>query len=266
MIFGIKTLGGLGNLMFEIAKGESWRAQGHKVYYTYVEENFQNMRDGYPGQRNPDLYKTMFPNFDWDANKLPEGLKLTPKLLTFGKEIDIEPVEGIEYVGYWQSEKNFLSKEFVRNLFQPSPMIREKISLFSEWSERATCSIHVRRTDYLKFSHIHAVPPMEYYEKAMWSLEPFKIEKYIIFSDDIPWCQENFKGSQFQFMDASEDVSLFLMGMTKHHIIANSSFSWWGAFLNETQDSVVIAPERWFSDPKLQALSNNVVPQRWIKY
>jgi hypothetical protein len=102
---------------------------------------------------------------------------------------------------------------------------------------------------------------MEYYNQAI-SLLP-KDLKILIFSDDIPWCKENFIGDRFVFIDKIDYISLYIMCKMKHHIIANSTFSWWGAWISEYSDKIVIAPKRWLGDPQYD--TKDLLPDNWIK-
>jgi hypothetical protein len=255
--------GGLGNLMFQIATGETWRQRGFEVYYTNMDDNLEFIANNFVPKRNASEYKGLFPNFDWDKWIAPEDMKWEARTVDFHIN-NIKPRAGIEFHGYFQSETNFLSHEFVKWLFKPNEAVREMLSLYSPLFTGTTCSIHVRRQDYLKLAHYHTNLTMDYYNKAMWTLEPFKVDKYLIFSDDITWCMENFKGDKFRFVQENEYMTMFLMGMCSHNIIANSSLSWMGAYLGEHQDKVIVAPKNWFGIAGPQ--KDQIVPQRWIKY
>ena len=129
-----------------------------------------------------------------------------------------------------------------------------------------TCSIHVRRGDYLEKQDYHPVQPIEYYLKAMRILEEKEGPcNYLVFSDDIAWCKaefNQFNDKHIEFVDNSNEITnndivdLYLMSMCKHHIIANSSFSWWGSFLSRILDpahsGTTIAPANWCG-PKWKA-------------
>lgn len=107
-----------------------------------------------------------------------------------------------------------------------------------------TCAIHIRRTDYLQLADYHHNLPREYYEKAMEMMSD-KCEQFLIFSDDPAWCRKEFIA--IPVMDARQDwEDLYLMSQCKHFIIANSSFSWWAAYLSGSTS--VIAPAKWFGD------------------
>lgn len=127
------------------------------------------------------------------------------------------------------------------------------------------CSIHVRRTDYLiHHGCYHILTRQNYYDKAM---EIINTKKYLIFSDDIKWCKENFKGNEFEFSENTvPHVDLYLMANCAQNIIANSSFSWWGAYLNGWDNNKVIAPATWFG-PKLAPTHNtqDLYVPGWIK-
>jgi hypothetical protein len=89
------------------------------------------------------------------------------------------------------------------------------------------------------------------------------IEEFLIFSTDTEWCKEVFKGSQFTFIRDESSVELFLMGKCGHQIIANSAFSWWGAYLNSFPGKVVIAPRKWFTSKTLT--DKDIIPDSWMK-
>ena len=126
-------------------------------------------------------------------------------------------------------------------------------------------SIHIRRADYLKLQHVHHVLPMTYYKNAVEIMKKslgadYKDYIFLVFSDDTEWCkkQDFFKKlPDVNFIEDSDPLTkgpvevfqLYLMSMCDHNIIANSSFSWWGAYLNENPNKIVVAPETWFNKP-----------------
>jgi len=120
-------------------------------------------------------------------------------------------------------------------------------------------SLHVRRTDYVQKAGFHPPCSMEYYEKALSIIEG----NVLVFSDDLDWCKETFLGDRFTFISGNRDYQdLFLMSMCKNNIIANSSFSWWGAWLNTNLNKKVIAPKKWFG-PHLKESSDDIYPNTW---
>jgi hypothetical protein len=116
---------------------------------------------------------------------------------------------------------------------------------------------------------LHNTSKEEYYNKALEIVEN-KINNpvYFVFSDDMEWVKANFSTKQetifIDFNDASTNFEdLKLMTSCKHNIIANSSFSWWGAWLNKNPDKIVIAPKRWFNDDSIN--TNDIIPTNWVK-
>ena len=119
--------------------------------------------------------------------------------------------------------------------------------------------IHVRRGDYLNHPLVHPTCSMQYYEEGLASL-PDKPVK--VFSDDREWCVKNFKGDRFHISTANFIEDFELMSKCSYNIIANSSFSWWAAWLSDSKK--VIAPSTWFG-PNGPGSSKDIVPHNWIK-
>lgn len=116
-------------------------------------------------------------------------------------------------------------------------------------------SLHIRRGDYLNHQNaaIHGVLGLDYYLASISHFKKhFQDYVFFVFSDDISWCKDVFKGSEFKFIETqfgfSDIDEMHLMSLCHHNIIANSSFSWWGAWLNQNPNKTVIAPKYWFSD------------------
>jgi hypothetical protein len=178
--------------------------------------------------------------------------------------------------GYWQSEQYFLDykKEIRRDFaFQPDP-IGEIEGALNQINKTNSVSVHFRRGDYLSNPVAKKVlGPLDigYYAGAIKKIQnelgnPF----FYIFSDDPEWVKKNLPLSknykimeEFQYNKPHYD--LLLMSNCKHHIIANSSFSWWGAWLNADPKKIVIAPNRWFADEQMNKNSTYLVPREWIK-
>ena len=151
-----------------------------------------------------------------------------------------------DLTGYFQSELFFKdAADEVRKMLTPSQEIEASIDQkYSHILKGDTCSIHVRRGDFVKFRH--AFPPLtaEYYRTAIAEMGE---KHFVFFSDDIEWCKKQFMDVRGTFIEnESEITDLFLMSKCKSHIIANSSFSWWGAWLNPDLKKRVIAPSYWF--------------------
>lgn len=190
---------------------------------------------------------------------------------------EIPPYNGVDVnlSGYFQSPK-FHSNVNVRLLFELNTEFRGHVDvlyhrigqLFPQGLR--CCSIHVRRGDYLKEPHLsyHGILPIEYYDDACYKLYPKTLEDtlFIICSDDIGWCRENFKNERanIYFSEGeNEIVDLFLMSKCNDHIIANSSYSWWSAYLNESPNKRVVCPVNWFKGAGLD--TSDLIPKEWIR-
>lgn len=123
-------------------------------------------------------------------------------------------------------------------------------------------SLHIRRTDYLTNSN-HVALPISYYETA---LKEFDSDRpVIVFSDDAEWCnqQEIFSSDRFMISENSDNaVDMCLMSLCTSHIIANSSFSWWGAWLSKSNK--VVAPKLWFGPGNADKNTNDLIPENWM--
>ena len=209
------------------------------------------------------------------AGRVDHGIR-RPRLAVFiQKGFDYDPqfeqLTGSTYLaGYWQSYR----------YFEPAAgTIRRELQLPSapgsanrDWLERigATNSVclHVRRGDYLlsRELQIHGLCSLSYYEKAMRRIaEQVRGAEFFLFSDDHPWCRENFRGDNIHFVDANgpnaavEDLRL--MAACRHHVIANSSLSWWAAWLADHPGHLAIAPDPWFAH---LASTPDLLPKRWL--
>ena len=174
------------------------------------------------------------------------------------------------YRGYWQSYKYFESiSQIVKSHFVfPSFTESKNITMYSfiESNKNRTVSIHVRMGDYVNHKSLGEVCTLDYYRKAILKIEE-KIQNpiYIIFSNDIVWCKENFKLSNVEFVDWNSGELSFrdmqLMSLCNNNIIANSSFSWWGAFLNSNKYKTVIAPKTWTKED----VAEDLIPKDWYR-
>ncbi len=167
--------------------------------------------------------------------------------------IPFEPSLNIN--GFFQSERYFDDqKDIILGLLTP------KVSYSINWN---TTSIHVRRGDYVNNGAYEQLG-IDYYTRAM---AVTKSKHYMIFSDDISWCKKRFVGSQFTFSEGKSPVTdLSLQSSCEHNIIANSSFSWWGAYLNKNPGKIIVAPNKWFGTTLVNTHNTkDLVPSSWIK-
>jgi len=181
---------------------------------------------------------------------------------------EIEYLPNLDIRGYYQSEKYFKHAEnLVRHYLEPRDEIVEKIKKNYPvvFNERCV-SIHVRRGDYLNYPDIHQACGIEYYMNAMEEVKGL-VDKYVIFSDDIEWCKGTFVSEKNDVVfveNQSNFEDMFLMSNCQHNIIANSSFSWWGSWMNKNPDKKVVMPKIWFG-PKGQPDWQDIYPEGIIK-
>jgi hypothetical protein len=177
--------------------------------------------------------------------------------------------------GYWQSEKYFIDhKEQIRHDFSFKPFADSKNIKLALQIKESPCavSIHVRRGDFLsnpKASAYHGVLSPTYYAAALEYLsKEFPNMELFIFSDDMEWVKKKLElgNHQVRFVShntgANSYLDMALMSLCDHHVIANSSFSWWGAWLNPSADKIVIAPKSWFIKP---INTTDLIPSSWIR-
>jgi hypothetical protein len=163
--------------------------------------------------------------------------------------------------GYWQSEKYFKKiGDIIRSELSPTIDFSKKVLHLPVTKNNV--SLHVRRTDYLTSNGYHPVQSLEYYKEALNLIGEY--DNLFIFSDDIEWCKENLTFKKMIFIENFEDVEdLWLMSLCTNHIIANSSFSWWGAWLNPRSNKRVIAPKNWLSSSS-NINTLDIIPENWI--
>ena len=173
--------------------------------------------------------------------------------------------------GTWQAEAYFkniketLQQEFVFKM----PTDNENKAAIKKIDSCNAVSIHIRRGDYLT-SHwgksLAVIKDLSYYNRSIAYInERVENPHYFIFSDDIQWVKENLQLPNCTYIGHNSDkksyVDMYLMSLCKHNIIANSTFSWWGGWLNKNGNKIVIMPEKWMNDNPCPG----VFPQEWIK-
>jgi hypothetical protein len=170
--------------------------------------------------------------------------------------------------GYWQNERYFknIEQQIRKDFAFPKLKDSKNQRLLEKVSQGISVSIHVRRGDYVDHPLLGNICTEEYYQLAVnYFSEQYDGVKYIVFSNDQTWCKNNLniKGtSTYVDWNVQEDSfkDMQLMSYCTHNIVANSSFSWWGAWLNSNMDKKVIAPKRWFNTSHN---INDIVPGEW---
>lgn len=175
--------------------------------------------------------------------------------------------------GYWQNELYFKNiSEEIRRIFSFKNKPNEfNQNLISHIQNSNSISVHIRRGDYIKncnINKVHGVCSIEYYLQAIRYIKN-KINNpiFYFFSDDIQWVKGNFNiTAEHYFISQNNNENSFedlrLMSYCKHNIIANSSYSWWGAWLNNNSKKIVIAPKIWMNNPIVE--SNKFLPNDWV--
>ena len=175
-------------------------------------------------------------------------------------------------IGYWQTERYFypirweILKAFTFPSFEPGS---KNESLGKELQQENSVALHIRRGDYLEIGNTSGICTIDYYKKAIAHIkEKVSPKVYSVFSDDIDWCIGQFgaiiSDSDIRYVNWNKGKESFrdmqLMSLCKHNIIANSSFSWWGAWLNQNPEKIVIAPSLWMNSEGW----SEIIPDDWI--
>jgi len=227
-------MGRLGNQLFQIATTVALALRNHDnyVFPAWAAEPHFNLSGCFSGN-------------------IPNAQTFKEAAFTYAP-IPYRPNLNLE--GFFQSEKYFLDQQdAIRHLLTPKSGIGV---------QSGCTSVHVRRGDYTTLTKEYTQLDMSYFGRAMSMIGS---PNYIVFSDDIPWCKANFRGSNITFSEGKSPIEdLSLMMQCEHQIIANSSFSWWGAWLNKNPSKKVIAPARWFG-PALPHDTRDLLPPSWIK-
>ena len=259
-MINMTIMGGLGNQLFQWACARNLQEKyGHYIKYDLSFYGNQNLR-------RPQLseFKNIIFNSVEDNYVLSQvGIGDSFSYVNFMKHDLSQKQRCYHLQGYWQSEKYFKENEdVIRKELEIDPRIDYHIGdNYAFVNNEETASIHIRRTDYVSSNGYHPVQPISYYEKA---LEHINYDKLIVFSDDVNWCKENLKFNNMVFSENNSDLEdLYLMSACSHNVIANSSFSWWAAWLNKNKDKTIVAPSKWFG-PGAPS-SQDIIPDSWLK-
>ncbi len=219
---------------------------------------------------NSAFEKFLWNLFNINKYKPKKNIVLQKSAYKFDKKL-LNSKDVYYYDGYFQNEKYFKDarKELLKKFTLKTPLDEKNQLILNKILETDPISIHVRRGDYIKLESAnkhHGTCSLDYYKKAVeYISRRIKSPHFFLFSDDIEWVIKNLKIEYpFTVVDFNHDkgwLDMNLMKNCKHNIIANSSFSWWAAWLNENPDKIVIAPKKW-------ALKNqkcDIVPKIWLK-
>ena len=266
MLFA-QLLGGLGNILFNVANLYSLSIDREMDFCVTNFTNTCTRR-----KEEADWLKTILKSVK-KVNKRPRTVKVKYNERGMNHQrIPNSKVKGMEVYGYFQSSKYFdHNKDKVIELFTEYKKDIQKTLDKKIPKTKKTISIHLRRGDYLKLQHAHVVQTESYYKESLEKLAT-KLEydsvnsmnkdyKFIVFSDDIKWCKTKSKlfkslNDVFYMSGTTAVQDMYLMSMCNHNIIANSTFSWWGSFLNVNKNKIIIAPKLWFNP-------NYMKPEKW---
>ncbi|MEG0837274.1 MAG: alpha-1,2-fucosyltransferase [Akkermansia sp.] len=290
MLRVIKLQAGLGNQMFQYAFGQaqkmsldekilydvSWfeqdkRALNGATWRNYGLGVFKAELSLVDKVRTSDIFYGNVPIISWMKRKFSKKYHLVRELDAHEYRDDFLKTRGnVYYEGYFQNE-NYLSliREQLLNDFQlRKPLNNQNKVMLGKIRNINAVSLHVRRGDYLAANFLN-VCSLDYYHNAIkWMGQNIENPHFFIFSDDIPWVAEHllceYAHTLVDINDSDTDYcDLELMKNCQHQIISNSSFSWWGAWLNRNPDKIVIAPTPWYANPLRN--SEGLIPSSWMK-
>ncbi len=286
----VRVVGGLGNQMFQYALGRAL-AEVHDTelkleissFAAYPERSYK--LDAYSINASianiEEIDQIIFGTRRISQNYLMRQLnKIIPinrkRIITensFGFNPKIFNVQNNTYlIGYWQSYKYFGKiVELIRQeLTEKKDPKKEMIDWYQRLKQCNSVSIHIRRGDYVsnqKTNEFHGLCSIDYYEKSIQYIAgKISSPRFYVFSDDILWARKNLRINYpieyvSNITQGDEISDLYLMKGCKHHIIANSSFSWWGAWLSNSPNQITIAPKKWFKSSNVSL--NDLIPGNW---
>jgi hypothetical protein len=250
--------GGIGNQMFQIASTISHAKKMGSEYFF----DFDKCQTPNQGKKSTHYSNSVF-------RKIKNDSLLKYNSLSSYQEpsynfSELPHIDNVVLNGYFQSEKYFKNHEkFIKDIFYFNDVDKEVNDFLNSIKQGKTItSIHVRRGDYLKFIDVHPICSLDYYQKSM---ELIGESNFIVISDDIDWCKENIKGDNVFYSEYMDDIyDLSVIKNCDYNINANSSFSWWGAWLNENPNKKVIIPKIWFGTNKKLDIKD-LIPNKWKK-
>lgn len=286
-----KLIGGLGNQIFQYAAGRALSLRlGVPFMLDTRDFSAYKLHQGFELKRlfhydakvasDDDLRNIL----GWQRGKLTQRILRRPQLKNLRcKSYVVEPHfnywDGINQLkdncyldGYWQSEKYFIEfADEIREDFNFKLLFSVKNKeIARQVSDVNAVSLHVRRGDYVsdKRNAFIGVCSLDYYRKAIDTIK-LKVDKpvFFVFSDDIAWVKNNLaldKTAVFVGHNQGDESynDMRLMSLCKHNIIANSSFSWWGAWLNANPNKIIVAPRQWFASKKDDS---DLIPTNWFR-
>ena len=251
-------MGGLANQMFQIAKAKT---EGfiHDIPVYFEPKSFTPMEGN-----NTNVYiNNIFRNIEFKDNLIFQ--KSYDEHSWGYNEIDYTYDSSVMFKGYYQSSKNFKNySEKIKNLFLPTEEFKQKLmTLYPLIFEKNSVSIHIRRGDYLTISDILPVIGKSYIDKSLKSIG--KYSNIFIFTNDKDWAEKNLDYDKCTIVtDLNDYEDLWAISLCNHNIMSNSSFSWWGSYLNKNKNQKVCVPSIWFG-PKGEQNYKDIYEPKWNK-
>lgn len=282
-----KLQGGLGNQMFQYAAGKALSVAKNQPLYLDI-SSFKALQEGItPRSFKLDYFnitadfadKQILSKFDEKPSLVNRGInKFIPyyKKKNYshpGFQFDrnfFKTGNNVLLNGYWQSYLYFekINKIIINDFGFKDRYKKEIISELKLINNFQSVSVHIRRSDYVTnkiAADVLGCLSSHYYEQAVQLIsERIKEPYFFIFSDDPEWVKSNMHINNSTIIETNNELhDLILMSTCKHNIIANSSFSWWAAWLNKNTGKTVVAPQKWFIDTSIN--TNDLIPNTWIR-
>lgn len=292
-IIVMRLFGGLGNQLFHTPSSSRSPGKGEKQDWKphhmnmMIRGSANSITSGFPFP-----LKEALPPWAFRKSRIPACLRslfAAPKYPHFREEkrhgfdpgLAAPPRRHTYFKGYFQTEQYFLHcrEQLCREFRLKTPLTPENARILEDIRSCCSISLHIRRTDYLSNPYL-SPPPLEYYLRSMAEMEgrlraagaPQESLRYFIFSDDIEWARQNLRPAlPHVHVDINDGgtgyFDLELMRNCRHHIIANSTFSWWAAWLNEHAEKIVIAPRIWFNREEGDRYHTDdaLIPGSWLR-
>jgi hypothetical protein len=268
-MIGFNALGRMGrfaNQMFQYAalKGIARNIGADICIPNYT----QSVDDGIGNKLRTELFDSFDLNVNIGLLNNGHAPVVQERFFHFDEELFKLCPDHVSLQGYFQTEKYFkhIEKEIREDFTFKNEILNPCKEMIS--SVENPIAVHVRRTDYIRNSENHFNLPLEYYEAALDHFE--KDRNVIIFSDDSEWCksQKLFSDDRFMISENTDNrVDLCLMSLCNDFIIANSSYSWWGAWLSTNKNKTVITPVQWFGKTGYTKDHNtkDLIPNEWTR-
>ena len=285
----VKLMGGLGNQMFQYAFGRALETNSnHKVFYD-KSWFYQDFTGTTPRELELDKF-ALFPKYIKHKKPIFTG-KIGRLIKILKQVVNLEPqyikidektfvpdkitLQSNYYLeGYWQNPKYFegIREIILKDFVFPNLKNSGDITLQNKISDSESVAVHIRRGDYVNnptTNQFHGTCSIEYYQKAAGQIvSKVPNAKFFLFTDDPDFVKNNFgflaNATVVSDSNRSDINELNLMHLCKHFIIANSSFSWWGAWLSQNPEKIIIAPKQWYKNQDANERCK-IVPDNWVR-